>query len=380
MSKEFEALGPINQTETESSVPIQELGPDEAVKIDLAQPLKKDRSLRNLIGDEPSLVSIILAGNKPFYIIDAKQEPSDKHRFFVVESSFGQDDNMGFLRIRENHVTAIGRNHHTDRLNYSMTVSRNHFTILHQGDSLTIKSLEPSNKTFISGHLIKADVGRNYIARTSFVEDRLAGHPDFIEKDDMAPYGYYMDRPVLGRASNSVDGGVYLGGSAREAIWVDGDSRTLKQTYDQLVSRIDQMYSNPRNYDSEQILLDVMRDVQVVMPYRDDVAEAISRPFHGDKLVKLSTYVEKQAGVCRHQGLLSAYLIERLINDGYLSGSVGIERNDSETFGGAHAWAAYRPNGSPSANDIVVDPAQYFVGSKARAIKEGRWNYQLPTY
>ncbi len=170
-----------------------------------------------------------------------------------------------------------------------------------------------------------------------------------------------------------------MGGSAREAIVVDGKSAAVKQVYANIASDLQLSIERNDTLLTRAVLLKVMREVQEVMPYDEQRAEYISWEHHDDKLIGLSTYVKERAGVCRHQGLLAAYLIERLIKDDYMTGSVGIERNTVEVMGGTHAWAVYKTLVNGTEEVIVVDPAQRFVGTKVQAQSEGRWEYRLTT-
>jgi hypothetical protein len=89
----------------------------------------------------------------------------------------------------------------------------------------------------------------------------------------------------------------------------------------------------------------------------------------------LSVFVRRGFGVCRHQGLLAAYLLERLVDDGILQGHAGVERNELPDAGGGHAWAIFHT----SNESIVVDPAMGFLGTKDEARREGHHEYALDT-
>jgi transglutaminase-like putative cysteine protease len=112
------------------------------------------------------------------------------------------------------------------------------------------------------------------------------------------------------------------------------------------------------------------------MPYNLEAAENLSRPHYGTKgLISLSEYVERGVGVCRHQCLLAAVILETLAENKIVAGKSGVERNHDLDANGAHAWATFE---TPGGQKFVLDPAQDFVGTKDKAHAEGRWKYYLP--
>ena len=361
------------------------LAADEQVQLDLEVPLADSQEMHSRLGIRGNLVATVDAGSKSFLIVDTRYTRSNRD-FLIADDTFSKDSRTGFKGVLEDEPIIIGRDHHTDRFTYPGTVSREHFEVLYADEGLFIRNLRPTNKTTVTAHLALEQQLQGLLPRpasedmrTEQAEDRLQAHPNFGEKDETAPYGYYMNHQILGRASKSVDGGVYLGGSAREAIVVDGKSVTLKQVYESVASELRQSFEIKETLPMRAILLKVLHKVQEVMPYDDRKTEDISRQHHGDKLVGLSTYVKERAGVCRHQGLLAAYIVENLIKEGQMFGAVGVERNTVEDMGGTHAWAVYKTMSNGAEEVIVIDPAQSFVGTKAQAQREGRWEYRLTT-
>lgn len=361
------------------------LAPDEQVQVDLDVPLADSQEMYRRLGLRGDLVATVNAGSKSFLIVDTRNTGSNRD-FLIADETFSKESRTGFKGVLEDEPVVIGRGHYTDRFSYPATVSREHFEVLYSDESLFVRNLRPTNKTTITAHLAAEPQPKELLLRhvvedirTHQVEDRMQAHPNFGEKDETAPYGYYMNHPILGRASKSVDGGVYLGGSAREAIVVDGKSVAMKQVYEGVASELRQSFERNETLPMRAILLRVMHKVQEVMPYDGRKTEDISRQHHGDKLIGLSTYLKERAGVCRHQGLLAAYIIENLIKDGHMLGAVGVERNTVEDMGGTHAWAVYKTRSKGAEEVIVVDPAQSFVGTKAQAQREGRWEYRLTT-
>lgn len=363
----------------------KELQPFEQVKIDLSSPLADDKEMDAKLDIDGKLVAIVEAGSKNFMIVD-KRGTGINRDFLITDDSFSKENKTGYKGVMEGKPVVVGRGHDRDRFDNPDEVSRDHFEVLYQDGNLFIRNLVPKNKTFVTAYFVSNPHPENQnvkhiidSSRTQAAQKRMLENPNFGEKDDTAPYGYYLNHPIIGRASQAVDGGVYLGGSAREAIVVDGKSAALKQIYESFESELKQTYANNETLPLGSILLKVMKRVQEVMPYDATKTDAISQNHYGDQLVGLSTYVNKQAGVCRHQGLLAAYLLENLIKDGHIAGSIGVERNTVEDMGGTHAWAVYKLQKDGQEQVIVVDPAQSFVGTKEQAEREGRWEYRLAT-
>lgn len=360
---------------------------DERAQIDInAPPLISGNEMPDELGLLGDLIAAVHAGSKDFLIIDTRDTRTN--RDFLIVDEAPEKSRTSFKGVLDGEAVIIGRGHHTDRFSYPDTVAREHFAVLYVDGALFIHNLQSTSVTTVTARLADGQqqsgsgpFTRRVVEdeRTHCAEDRLQAHPNFGEKDETAPYGYYMNHPILGRASTSVDGGVYLGGSAREAIVVDGKSVAMEQVYESVASKVRQSFEDNKTLPVSAILLEVMHTVQAVMPYDDRKAEAISRQHYGDKLIGLSTYIKERAGVCRHQGLLAAYILENLIRDGHISGAVGIERNTIADMGGTHAWAVYKIRNNGAEEAIVVDPAQSFIGTKAQAQHEGRWEYRLTT-
>lgn len=373
------------QFDTREVTPPEErvLNPDEQVQVDLTMPLVGSHEMHNKLGVKGDLIATISAGKKNFMIVDAS-EISTNRDYFIIDNSFSMEGRKGFKGLEKGEPVVIGREHYTGRFDYPGTVSRDHFEVTYDDDGLFVRNLRPTNRTTITAHTMSEESPRNGAAihhvedmRTRNVEERMRDHPNFGEKDDTAPYGYYLNHPIIGRASKSVEGGVYMGGSAREAIVVDGKSVAMQQVYEGIKSELQQSFSQNETLPLHAVLLKVMNRVQEVMPYDGPKTDDVSRQHHDDRLVGLSTYLKERAGVCRHQALSAAFVIENLVNDGHMTGSVGVERNTVYDLGGTHAWAVYKTQSNGADEVIVIDPAQSFVGTKAQAQREGRWEYRL---
>ncbi len=376
---------------------VRKLGPDEKVKLELDYPHGDKNECYKRFGINGRWIADITASSKTFHIIDVRDNGVN-HGFRIIDDSYklNSADEKGIKGVSEfSGPVKIGRKHHADRFEYPATVSGDHFQVEYsvgtldgQGE-LIVTNLNPTNPTFLIAY-VKQPEGTPVIPsqrvtpqieddRTALAESRLKNDPRQGESDENAPYGYHLNHPKLGRKSVSVDDGVYLGGSAREAIWVNGESEVLKKVYEELAQELRTGFKDRKTATTQIILIRVRDKVREVMPYDGPKTTSISQDYYGDKLAELSMYVNERAGVCRHQALLAAYLTEMLINEGFLRGGIGVERNTVEDYGGTHAWAVFKPEGGKPEDTIVIDPSQPFVGTKAQAERENRWAYRLST-
>lgn len=361
-----------------------DLRPHQEVVIDTNNTIIDENGVNALFGVEGrAVVGVDASSDKSFLVVDVRKErtKATDPAFLLIDDTFDgsqyyAESGKGYVEIIEDDPPiTIGRIHHTESFDYPATVSRNHFSLQYVDGILVLDNLKPTNKTTLVYEWAAAE-GLNYQrdGRTVEVIDRVSKEHGYGEPDETAPYGYHLNHAIIGRASKSVKDGVYLGGSRREAILVDDKSRVLNQVYKDLYSELNRGVTLM----TRTVLTTVMRKVQEVMPYSGDKTKKISQPYSNDQLIGLSEYVDKRAGVCRHQALLAALLLENLISDGFLKGRTWVERNTivDEDGGGTHAWAMYE---SPDGIKFVVDAAQHFVGTKEQAREKGKWDYYLST-
>jgi hypothetical protein len=358
------------------------MGPNDTYALDLGTPIKEDEfGLAKRVYPSGSLVAVIEAADKRFGLVDIRSNreltnpPAD---FLLIDDSFDmraakEGSSKGFKAIRQSREpVTIGRGHLTKRFEYSEHVSADHFEIDYHDNALRIKNLEPTNATALQTatppHL-EADAigGRTFIASERARETGFYGQPT-----KSAPYGTYLNHPIIGKNSPTVENGVYMGGSSREAIVVDGESETLQKSFQGLLEKIH--YAKPPDLIS--VLKIIKMHVQQEMPYDGPKTEQISSKYKGDMLVGLSQYINQKAGVCRHQALFASYLTNRLIQEGILYGESHVQRNNVPDFGGAHGWATFV---APDGTEYVIDPAQNFEGTKEEARRQtGKWQYYVP--
>lgn len=194
-----------------------------------------------------------------------------------------------------------------------------------------------------------------------------------------AQRGLFAGRRIIGR-DTPINGGVYIGGGAREAIVVDDKQypKELQQSYKQLRTNME------RGNGSGKTIFDYVYEVskanlggslrsEDVEKQVDEAVVHIMRVRGADAQVPLNFFIQKGIGICRQRALLAGYLIERLIREGRLKGRVSVDRNTIPGQGG-HAWARYE---SPDRKIIVViDPSIGYVGPINKA--PGDWSYERP--
>ncbi len=212
------------------------------------------------------------------------------------------------------------------------------------------------------------------VNRTSAAVIRVAGKPIYSPPDNNARFGYFNGRRIIGRDC-PVNAGVYLGGGAREAIVVDdmADNGTLKEVYGTLIGTIFKKMGKRISHGvhiQDGILDDTFAVVLQYLPYNEEMVNKIIAERLYDNEIFLSEFIDKRGGQCRHEGLLAAYLLEKLIQNKLLAGHVSVERNYLPAFG-AHAWARYT---GPDGRVFIIDPAMGYIGPIEEA--EG-WFYEV---
>ena len=97
---------------------------------------------------------------------------------------------------------------------------------------------------------------------------------------------------------------------------------------------------------------------------------------HPSGLINLGVYIDRKIGTCRHQALLCAYLLEKLINRGDLAGSVSVERSINESKGG-HVWCRYT---SKNGTVFILDAAHLdeVIRLQDHARGDFYWDYTHP--
>lgn len=188
-----------------------------------------------------------------------------------------------------------------------------------------------------------------------------------------APYGYWKRRPIIGRDMENIIGSVSVGGGRREAVVVDEpEGGLLKPLYDKFFVEMEQRLSRlPLQSEDPAIFLlrEVFKIVQKILPYDEaGVKRVIDRhckPGETDVKIRLDSFLNERAGVCRHQALLAAYFIQKLkherrLKKWNLQGSFSVDRNEvvspyKNLSEGAHVWVRYTPLGG---KPLILDVTQ----------------------
>ncbi len=178
----------------------------------------------------------------------------------------------------------------------------------------------------------------------------------------------YQGRPIIHRDS-PVDGGVSLGGYSREAIVVDSKKYSmLGKLYGIAKERISRGSS---------VIKAVYDTVKETMPIQNEEAvNELIRKYQiaGDQKVPLDLFLKEGVGVCRHDALTCAALLEMFKTEGYVRGKISVDRNTTKD--GGHEWCRYTAfNGEV----YILDVAQRYIGSLRNSERAGRWPYKRPS-
>lgn len=216
-----------------------------------------------------------------------------------------------------------------------------------------------------------------------FTEPRMEytfyGHEfaQLFEENTAAPLHEttYGGRFLIG-SDTPINKGVYLVGSVShgavtEAIVVDDtlvESRKLLEVFQTFVNILYQ-YPEPQRWN---YVLDIARNVTMtVLPYNAQKVEAFVNAYPAGTLINLSAFLEGGFGICRHQALLVAYLVDRLMREKHIPGKVCVDRSSIVGRGG-HAWARYT---SPQRKVFIVDAANNLNVTALEKTGIAPWDY-----
>lgn len=202
--------------------------------------------------------------------------------------------------------------------------------------------------------------------RTIRAKERLVPghHPDLN--------AVFANRIIIERDSR-IAGGVYVGGSGREAIVVDWKQPELNKLYNNLTRAI----RSSEHKDQNTALAGVFFFVRDAFPNlseskTDKLIKGLNlRP---DKKVHIDYFIANGTGVCRHVAACCAVLIERLIDEGYLKGKVSIDRNTIAQKG-AHAWCRFTDS---KGEVIILDVMHDYAGRLSKTAAKANWDYFRP--
>jgi len=164
-------------------------------------------------------------------------------------------------------------------------------------------------------------------------------------------------------------------GYGGEALVVDDKKFLQLKVEYQNVLGMAKEYSRENKLHMNQVAMGtIFNYVSRRMPYDMAIAdEQLKRVGHGGK-ISLTAYIDRGGGVCRHQALFGGYLIEKMIDDGYLRGKVSVDRSYSKEEGG-HAWIRYT---NSVGKVFILDIAQGVMGALEKVNTNSYWDYRRP--
>lgn len=359
---------------------IKKLAPEDRVRFNLDIPLYSSSSeICNRPPealDAPVLAEII-AAEKQFFLIDTRENHRRNliNRDFALVSPEDMDSirsyASGFKGLQYNHPLFVGQKHLNDRFTYPDTVSYDHFELFYDEHGVQLINLHPLNPTTVIGHFQPANlVEANYTV--SFAQDNAHQHYDTM----------YNGRKIIDRHTRHFNGAISPSVPYGEAILVDADSAQIRQVYQNIKREITNPTDPSNSYNIRNILRIVSDNTAKAIPYNLAATDELCEPYCDYQVMKLSRFIDNGTGVCRHQALLAASLIEKLQQNRLLQGYVTVNRNDvhyGDGRAGGHMWAVYHYDDNPR-HDMIVDPAQDFVGTRneAKLLPNEYWDYRDP--
>jgi hypothetical protein len=180
---------------------------------------------------------------------------------------------------------------------------------------------------------------------------------------------FYKGRHLI-RQDSSIDGGICLGTHPREAIVVDSQySPTLIHTYEIAKKKS----TRQGKIDKSRILKSVYEAVSEAMPIQknSEVIRLIdSHNAHNDGVMSLEVFLREGVGVCRHDALACAFILERLGREGIVKGKPSVDKNYDEPSG--HAWCRYT---NSQGKVFILDVMQGYLGPLGSPTP-GKWDYR----
>ena len=212
---------------------------------------------------------------------------------------------------------------------------------------------------------------------TAILVQRLNDSGQLQQSDDAdAPFGWFHGWRIIG-ACTRIDGGIYLGRRPREAIVVDmrRPGSALRQLYDTWLRSLCVGYS------AEAVRADLRQHlaarcaelVAAYMPYDEEAVRRLGARglLHPDQPIDLDVFLGERGGVCRHQVCMVGALLERLVDEGWLTGQVSLERKHVPGWF-SHAWVRFD---DATADSWILDPAQQRYGRLSSFDEEAKVLY-----
>ena len=199
------------------------------------------------------------------------------------------------------------------------------------------------------------------------------------ELEERAEGEFFKGRRIIGR-DTPINKGVYPGAGAREAIVVDRKYGEINN----LANEAAEKATVNGRFDKTRVLKTVFDVVTKAMPIQDEKeVEKILKKYgvKPDDKIALDVFIKHRTGVCRHQALTAAAILEKLKEEGLIKGKVSVDRNtipitiNGKEYKAGHAWCRY----TNSAGEVyIIDPAQGKL-KKLKETDEKDWGYYRPT-
>lgn len=158
--------------------------------------------------------------------------------------------------------------------------------------------------------------------------ERIAPSPFYEEKtgSNGEQLPHFDGRPII-LEKGPINGGVFIGATPQEAVVIDESHGLLEQIYVEFLVGFVKKFGKEVEFEYE-VVPEVFQFAKEKITLYPDVMRHLysSGTVHRDQKVSLDFFVLRGYGVERHQLLLAAYLIERLMNRGFLAGSLRLKR------------------------------------------------------
>ena len=361
---------------------------DQTVYLDTSQPLVPREEFYDETGIDGAVIADIKASyeaGQGFLVVDRRDSVMPYETpFELVSYDFAAGEGTGTpIPVPAGKLVVVGRDGH-GAAELPITVSRRHFGLLYNSsaDLLELSDLQSANGTYVTGTVQRERPDLEQLERVSGMISMLTGtlmEEAAVKRDgyelpsEPYPYGKYREHHIIGRYSDSVKGGVY-GTWGSELMVVDDESLQIQQLEHEFAESLP---ARDETLEPRTLLITAGKFAARTLAYDLQATHELSKPhFDGGfdmRTIALSEYVRHGVGVCRHQAVLTALLVENMIERGYLRGSVNVERNSEPDLQSAHAWAVYRDDKT----ELIIDPTNRVVDTRARAHQRTGWDYTV---
>ena len=346
---------------------------DEGIALDPNRVIGKSGAIERDFGAAALIVGMVRMGADHRYgIIDVRD--SNSKAPFVIASLRNPGHRTD---VHPDRSISVGGRKRTLR-HPIKGVHEPHFQVAYDSeyDTFHVRGVHPKIGAFVTGHEVQPDEGAGVWANFTTDLQHVIRRDELYQTSDFnAPHGRYNGHPIIGAKSPSMKDGVY-GTSNSEQLHVDNEDVLVAGIVNQTIVELKRGLEENPELTQRTILRYIKDEVREVLKYDLDGTNKMSEPYYEQRgMIHLSEYIKAEIGVCRHQAVLAALIMEEAISQGILRGTVGVQRNHVPELHGAHAWAVFRDERNHA---IIVDPAQNYVGTRDEAKSDKRrWNYYI---